>query len=355
MSITAIVPVWNGRELLERLLASLEAQTEPAAELLVVDNGSADGAPELARAHGARVIPMGRNAGFAAAVNRGIRESRGEWIAVLNSDVELAPDYFAKLLEACGAGGLAAGVLQPEQTPPAAKGAPPGPGATNWFATGKILAAGSDHRIDATFDLLCRGGAAWRVGNGRADGAEFSAPGPIWSAPWTAALFRAELFQRVGLLEESFESYLEDVEFGLRSAAQSLAGQYVPEALAWHRGSATLGRWHPETVRRMARNQLLLLARHYPRRLLVGWFWPILVAQLLWGAVAIRHGAGFAWLRGECQGLRRFFATRGQTLDAKVLRSVLSTNEDLIRRVQASTGFDIFWKVYFLLTRGGAK
>jgi GT2 family glycosyltransferase len=178
---------------------------------------------------------------------------------------------------------------------------------------------------------------------------------PIWSAPWTAALFRAELFQRVGLLEESFESYLEDVDFGLRCAAQGLAGQYVPEALAWHRGSATLGRWHPETVRRMARNQLWLLARHYPRRLLVGWSWPILVAQLLWGAVAFRHGAGFAWLRGEWQGLRGFFATRGQTLDAKVLSSVLGTNEDLIRSVQASTGFDIYWRVYFLLTRGGAK
>jgi GT2 family glycosyltransferase len=104
MSITAIVPVWNGRELLERLLASVEAQTEAAAELLVVDNGSTDGAPELARERGARVIPMGRNAGFAAAVNRGIRESRGEWIAVLNSDVELAPDYFARLLGAGSAG-----------------------------------------------------------------------------------------------------------------------------------------------------------------------------------------------------------------------------------------------------------
>jgi GT2 family glycosyltransferase len=327
MSITAIVPVWNGRELLGRLLASLEAQTEAAAELLVVDNGSTDGAPELARARGARVIPMGRNAGFAAAVNRGIRESRGEWIAVLNSDVELAPDYFGRLL-----------------------------GATNpWFATGKILAAGSDNRIDATFDVLCRGGTAWRVGNGRADASVFSITRPIWSAPWTAALFRAELFQRVGLLEESFESYLEDVDFGLRCAAQGLAGQYVPEALAWHRGSATLGRWHPETVRRMARNQLLLLARHYPRRLLVRWSWPIFVAQFLWGAVALRHGAGFAWLRGEGQGFRRFFAARGQTLDAKILGGVLSTNEDLIRSVQASTGFDLYWRLYFLLTRGGAK
>jgi GT2 family glycosyltransferase len=168
-------------------------------------------------------------------------------------------------------------------------------------------------------------------------------------------LFRAGLFQRVGLLEESFESYLEDVDFGLRCAARGFAGRYVPEALAWHRGSATLGRWHPETVRRTARNQVLLLARHYPRRLLVRWSWPIFVAQFLWGAVAIRHGAGFAWLRGKWQGLRGFFAARGQALDAQVLESVLSTNERLIRSIQVFTGFDIFWKLYFLLTRGGAK
>jgi hypothetical protein len=62
-----------------------------------------------------------------------------------------------------------------------------------------------------------------------------------------------------------------------------------------------------------------------------------------------------AWLRGEWQGLRGFFAARGQTLDATVLESILRTNERLIRSVQASTGFDIYWKVYFLLTRGGAK
>jgi hypothetical protein len=99
----------------------------------------------------------------------------------------------------------------------------------------------------------------------------------------------------------------------------------------------------------------LLLARHYPRRLLVRCFWPIFVAQFLWGAVAFRHGAGFAWLRGECQGIRRFFARRGQPLDAKVLGGVLRTNEDLIRSVQASTGFDLYWRLYFLLTRGGAK
>lgn len=341
MSITAVVPVWNGRELLERLLGSLEAQTEPAGELLVVDNGSEDGAPELARQRGARVISMGRNAGFAAAVNRGIRESSGEWIAVLNSDVELAADYFATLV---AAGGL--------------------------FATGKILSLAGEIRnrpanaalttptatIDGTFDALCRGGTAWRVGSGRADGPQFNTCREITSPPWTAVLFRAELFRRVGLLEESFESYLEDVDFGLRCAAQQLTGLYVPTAVAWHRGSATLGRWHPETVRRISRNQILLLARHYPGRILLRCSWPIVVAQLLWGVVAFRHGAGMAWLRGKSEGLRSFSAARNSSssFDPGLLQH-LRANEKTIRTVQEAAGFDRYWSLYFKLTGGGAK
>jgi GT2 family glycosyltransferase len=248
MLISAIVPVWNGRDLLVRLLDSLEAQTQPAAELLVVDNGSQDGAPEAAHDRGARVIAMGRNAGFAEAVNRGIQESRGEWVAILNSDVEMAPDYLARLLAAAQAGGA-------------------------WFATGKILVSGSAGQIDGTFDAMCRGATTWRVGSGRSDRPTFSAERQIWSPPFTAVLLRTEIFQRVGLLETSFESYLEDVDFGLRCAARELAGIYVPGALAWHRGSAALGRWHPETVRRMARNQLFLVARHYPPKLLRRWIW----------------------------------------------------------------------------------
>jgi N-acetylglucosaminyl-diphospho-decaprenol L-rhamnosyltransferase len=333
MTITAIVPVWNGREVLGKLLRSLEAQTVPATELLVVDNGSSDGAPELARERGARVIPMGRNAGFAAAVNRGIRESHSEWIAILNSDVELAPDYFA-LLSMSSA----------------------------WFATGKILSgpksATDDETafIDGTFDAVCRGGTAWRVGSGRSDGPLFDVRQEVTSPPWTAVLFRAELFARVGLLEESFESYLEDVDFGLRCAARGLTGYYVPAALAWHLGSATLGRWHPNTVRRISRNQLLLLARHYPTALLWRCLWPIAVAQILWGALAIRHGAGVAWLRGKFAGVMKFSRARtaGGVVGSELLQ-YLRANEASIWNVQRTTGFDWYWRVYFRLTGGGAK
>jgi GT2 family glycosyltransferase len=332
MRISVIVPVWNGEDLLRRLLGTLEAQTLAARELLVVDNGSEDGAPELARRAGARVIAMGRNAGFAAAVNRGIREARGECVAVLNSDVELSPGYFA---------GLAGRLAETDA----------------WFATGKILATGSDTRIDGTFDAVCRGGTACRVGSGHEDNGWLSTPRTIWSAPWTAALFRAGLFERVGVLEERFESYLEDVDFGMRCARLGLAGAYVPEAVAWHRGSASLGRWHRETVRRLARNQMFLLARHYPGRYLRRRAWAILVAQMLWGGVALRHGAGWAWARGKWQGWRGFRNARTETVfEEEALERLLRENERWIGEARRAAGEqDWYWRMYFLLAGSGAK
>jgi GT2 family glycosyltransferase len=318
MNLTAVVPVWNGREMLARLLDTVEAQTLRADEVLVVDNGSTDGAPELARARGARVIPMGRNAGFAAAVNRGIEEARRGWIAVLNSDVELAPDYFARLTAA-----------------------------SDTFATGKILDARRNGLVDGTFDLTCRGGTTWRAGSGRIDGKVWAKARRIWSAPWTAVLVRSEVLEKVGLLETRFESYLEDVDFGLRCAAQGLSGMYVPDAVAWHRGSATLGRWHPETVRRMARNQVWLAARHLPAR----YCWQTFVAQSLWGAVAARHGMGSAWMKGVVEGLRRYRQMRASVSPPS---RVLRENERSIRELQAGEGVDAYWRLYFLLTGGGA-
>ena len=147
--VSIIVPVWNGRVLLERLLASLQAQTHPIAAILVIDNGSEDGAPEVAERLGARVIRMGSNTGFSRAVNRGIRECTTAWLAIVNSDVEPAPDWLDRLMEAAR---------------------PPGV----WFAAGKILSASRRDTIDGTYDAICRGACAWRVGHGRPDGPEVS-------------------------------------------------------------------------------------------------------------------------------------------------------------------------------------
>ena len=326
--VTVIVPVWNGRILLERLLCGLRAQTEPPAEVLVVDDGSQDGSAELAETMGARTIRMGVNSGFAKAVNRAIGEARTPLLAIVNNDVELAADWIEKL----------AGAIAPYV----------------WFATGRILQAAARDRIDATYDVVCRGGTAWRVGHGCRDGPAFANARPISCAPMTAALYRAELFRSIGLLDERFESYLEDVDFGLRCAMAGYSGCYVPEALAWHQGSATLGRWHAATVRRTSRNQVLLIAKHYPARLLWRYSWPIVAAQVLWGLVALRHERGWSWLRGKWEGLCWFRQCRGRT-DNPALSHWLTEGEREIRSVQRESGRDLYWTLYFFLTAGGAK
>ena len=203
--VTVVIPTWNRRGLLTMLLDRLALQTLAPAAVVVVDNGSTDGSAEEAERRGARVIRMGMNAGFSRAVNRGIQAADTEWIAVVNNDVEPSPDWLERLVEAAGR-------------------------RRAWFATGKVLDAGVRNRIDGTYDLLCRGACAWRAGHGRTDGAEFDHECAIAMAPATAALYRAELFRRAGEFDERFESYLEDVDFGLRAALAGCPGVYVPDS-----------------------------------------------------------------------------------------------------------------------------
>src|SRR5260370_10180324 len=94
--VTVVIPVWNGRELLLRLLERLKKQTFPIAEVLAVDNGSDDGAAEAAEQHGARVLRMGRNLGFSRAVNQGSEACRTELVALVNSGVEPQPQCLAR-------------------------------------------------------------------------------------------------------------------------------------------------------------------------------------------------------------------------------------------------------------------
>jgi GT2 family glycosyltransferase len=322
---TVIVPSWNRRELLETLLTRLAVQTRPPAEVIVADNGSQDGADEAAERLGARVLRLGRNLGFAAAINAGLRECRTELAAIVNNDVEPEVDWLERLERA---------LVDDAQA---------------HFAAGKILDARRPELLDGTWDLIARGGCAWRAGQGRPDGETWNRGKPIRIAPFTAALFRRALFEEVGPLEERFESYLEDVEFGLRCARAGRRGIYVPEARARHWGSATLGRWHPEVVRRIARNQLLLVAGHYPRDEWLRYGWPVFAGQALWGAVALRHGCGWAWLRGKAEGIRRFGEFR-RDLRAWSIEDLLLESERELFELQRETGFDAYWRLYFALT-----
>ncbi len=322
-AVTVVIPVWNGRGMVVTLLEKLRAQTHPIAEIIAVDNGSEDGAPEAAASFGARVLRLGWNQGFAAAVNHGVQACRTEMVALVNSDVEPEPEWLERLAQALSAEDV-------------------------WFATGKILSAARRDRIDGTYDLISRAACAWRVGQGRPDGPLYSEPQPIAMSSATAILFRAELFRRVGPFDIAFESYLEDVDFGIRCAVAGLSGAYVPDAVAYHWGSASLGAWNPEVVQRIARNQSYLVAKHYSPSLRRRYRWPILVGQLLWGLVALRHYGGLAFCRGKLAARRHPYpvCSSGSALR---LAAILEQSERELREAQRDRP-DWYWRVYFLLT-----
>ena len=124
--------------------------------------------------------------------------------------------------------------------------------------------------------------------------------------------FVRALFSRsLGGLDETFESYLEDVEFGLRCASNGYTGLYEPRASCHTIGQRDTGPLEPRTVRNIARNQVLLVARHYDCASSSGGSaGRLLYAQALWGMVALRHGAGAAWIGGKLEGLRMFRSCR---------------------------------------------
>lgn len=321
--VAAVIPNWNGAARLERLFQALAAQTRLIDQVIVVDNGSVDRSAEVTAAARARFIALGANTGFSPAVNCGIREAGAEWVLILNNDVLPEPGWLENLLEAATASGA-------------------------WFATGKLLSKADPGRIDGSFDAICRGACAWRCGHDRQDSEVWNQPRKIRFAPLTAALFRRTLFDRTGLLDESLESYLEDVDLGLRCAAKGLTGVYVPSAVAMHEGSATLGAWHPDTVRKISRNQLLIVAKHYPRGWILRYGWPILVAQALWGLITLRHGRFLAFVGGKLDAMRVFRKSRGEPCPD--LAGILDQSENEIRELQKLTGFDLYWRLYFALT-----
>jgi len=323
-AVTAIIPNWNRQDLLAVVLRSLAAQSVPPSEVLVVDCASEDASVEVAHRAGARVVRLDRNRGFAAAVNQGVALCRTEWVAVLNNDVELQPRWIEKLIEAASRPGV-------------------------WFAVGKLVKTDRPDVLDGAFDEVARSGCAWRCGEAKPDGPLWNRGMKIRFAPMTAALVRRELFNKIGGLDERFESYLEDVDFGLRCALSGFEGVYEPAAVSSHRGSATLGAWHPDKVRLMSRNQVLLAAKYYPRNWLIRYGWPAFTGQLLWGLVALRHGRARAWLAGKREGLRRSADVRCAA-DHPRLGEVLRESEREIRKLQKAAGADWYWRLYFALT-----
>ena len=276
--VTVVVPAWNGERWLPGLFGSLAAQTQAPHEVIVVDNGSEDGTLGwLAReAPEARVLAQGRNTGFAVAANRGLLAARTEFVVLVNTDVELAPNWIEVMAARLAAESRCASVAC------------------------KMVRLGDDSVLDDCGDVLRRDGVCEQRGHGRVDDGRWDTPGEVFGASAGAALYRRSAVRAAGAFDERLFSYLEDVDLALRLRLAGWRCAYEPRAVARHAGGGSsdalakpIGYW-------TARNTLLLLSKHWPAR----WLPFVLYRQLSWLDAAARRGALGIHLRGLLAGLR---------------------------------------------------
>lgn len=279
--IEIIIPNWNGKELLTVCLESLRRQTCREFCVTVVDNGSSDGSPTLLAAQFPEVkwINFSENRGFSAAINAGIEASSCPWIFLLNNDIEVAENCIAALQQAI-------------TTYPA----------YDFFAM-KMLGYHQRHIIDGAGDAVLRGGVGYRLGTLEEDCGQYDEDRDVFGSCAGAALYSRQLFDRIGLFDEDFFAYLEDVDINMRARRAGLCCRYIAAAVVYHVGSATSGsKINPFTIRLSTKNNINVLVKNYPLGLLLRLLPVIAVYQLAWLALVIKKGQLRAYGQGLIQG-----------------------------------------------------
>jgi GT2 family glycosyltransferase len=264
---TVVIPTWNGRHLLEDCLTALRAQTLQPAEIIVVDDGSTDDtAQHLAGRHPyVRVIKHDGNRGFAAAVNSGIRAATGSLIVLLNNDATPEPGWLRELTHAAA------------ETPERVA-----------MLTSKILRA-DDGRIDTTGDFLTVHGVPWSRGAGESDAGQYDNATDVFGACAGATAYRRELFSDVGLFDEGYFAYYEDVDLSARARRRGWEARYVPSAVVHHRVHATSGSRRGFFRYQTTRNQWYIAVKVLPLRSLLRLAPSFLAIQAVNCLGAIRH------------------------------------------------------------------
>jgi GT2 family glycosyltransferase len=257
--IVTIVLNWNNAPDTLACLDSLAQVEYPNHVVLVVDSGSDDGSVASIRAAWPtiEVIESGVNLGYAGGNNLGIRralEMGADYICILNNDVVVEPGFLAPLVAAAEADHRVA-LLGP-----------------------KVLQRGRPGLLESAGMVSRRRSQSVVRGRGEADRGQYDAEQDMELLSGCALLIRAMALADIGLLDERFFLYEEDIDWCLCSREHGYRNRYVPASVVYHAESNSETRQVRATYY-VNRNRHLLCRKHR----LGLWAWAMLYAhQLYW-------------------------------------------------------------------------
>jgi GT2 family glycosyltransferase len=279
---SVVVPNLNGRHFLGPCLDAVAAQTDPDFETIVVDNGSDDGSVAFLRERfpHVRVVALGRNHGFAGAMNAGIREAEGELVAFLNNDAEPRPAWLDELRRCL------------ERHPRAAA------------ATAKLVSSEAPGRLDGAGDGLTPAFLPFVRGHAENDDGRFDVEIEVFGASGAASLWHGDVLRALGGFDERFFAYYEDVDLSFRARLLGHECWYAPRAVAVHRRGGTAGENLRFTLYHPARNRWFFLLKNAPAGLLVRHPLGLLAGEAFWWRRALRSRSPRTLLRAYAEVLR---------------------------------------------------
>jgi GT2 family glycosyltransferase len=315
---------WNGRAWLDRCLPSVLALDPPAAEVIVVDNGSTDGtADHLRRAHpDVRVVALDRNLGFAGGNNAGAREATSPYLVFLNNDAEVDSGWLSALIE------------------PAEADAEVG------LVTSRIVFMDRPEIVDSAGDGYLRCGGAYKRDHGAAAPPVRSAV-EVFGACGAAFLIRRSLFEDIGGFDDDFFMVYEDVDLSYRARLRGARCVYAPAAVVLHAGSTSIGHVSAQQVFYGQRNLEWTWIKNTPSRLL----WRSLLSHAMYDAAGVlgyaRQGHLGVWLRAKMSALaglprmlrKRVAIQRASRVDPERLWTLMAPDWITIKRREKAFDF----------------
>lgn len=256
-----VVPNWNGADRIKSCLDSLRAQTRDH-EVIVVDNGSVDESVMLVERDYPEVILIKhpKNKGFAGGVNAGLRyaiQHKATYTALLNNDAVADESWLKNLVEFLDA--------NPK----------------SGIVTSKIADANKSH-LDSTGDLYTVWGLPFPRGRGEAYSDKYDKDTWVFGASGGASLYRIKMLEEIGLFDEDFFAYYEDVDISFRAQLAGWKVGYQPKALVYHEIGATSRTIKGFAAYQTLKNLPLLLWKNVPWSLMRQ-VWPRLV--LAWSGI----------------------------------------------------------------------
>lgn len=213
--VSIIIVNYNGAQLLDSCISSIEKISSINYEIILVDNASKDESIEMVRNKfpKVKIISNVKNLGFAEGNNIGFKNSKGKYILLLNTDTTVEKDFLTPLLKEINNPKI--GIVQP-----------------------KILLMDDPTRLDAVGSFFTNTGFLFHYGLYE-KGDNYNAKMMIYSAKGACMLIKREVIEKIGLFDDDFFAYFEETDFCHRVWLAGYEVWYVPESSIYHKGGAT--------------------------------------------------------------------------------------------------------------------